>query len=166
MERDGAARLPVFRALDANHDLTLESWELSAAPAGLAALDRNCDGKLSAEECGVRPEFMRLDPILNALDTDHDGEISAAEIRDTERHLRVLDRNSDGDLEPEEIAPASVAVLVRMVLERVDGDRRTDESEPSSEAGRPFLNVLIAADVDGKGIVTISELTNEIYYRE
>ena len=64
-----------------------------------------------AEECGffiganskmppdiverARREFMRENPVLAALDTDHDGEISATEIANSSAALKKLDRNGD-----------------------------------------------------------------------
>lgn len=44
-------------------------------------------------------------PIIAALDLDHDGEISAAEIRRASESLRTLDRNKDGKLSPDELRP-------------------------------------------------------------
>jgi len=41
-------------------------------------------------------------PILAALDTDHDGELSTEELRNAPDALRTLDRNGDGELSREE----------------------------------------------------------------
>ncbi|MGD0868521.1 MAG: tetratricopeptide repeat protein [Bryobacteraceae bacterium] len=183
MERDAADRIAALKALDANQDLILSPWELDTAPAALATLDKNGDGKLSAEECGAhfgdeahlsaaflqraRKEFMRSQPILDALDANHDGEISAAEIRNAERELLVLDTNGDGQLEPHEMVPRHVAAAVRSVLAALDQnhDGSIDAKERSGKAGELFRDLLDAADVDGDGVVTLDELTNEIYYR-
>jgi len=48
---------------------------------------------------------MRFHPLLAALDADHDGEISAAEMQNAPAALKTLDRNHDGKLTPDEILP-------------------------------------------------------------
>jgi tetratricopeptide (TPR) repeat protein len=179
--RDIAIRTALFKALDANHDLTLSSLELMVAPAALAALDANGDGKLSAEECGARfgdqgqlsvallerarKDFMRADPILNALDIHHTGEIQAAQIRDAQRELLALDRDGDGQLEPQEIAPPQVTALARRIMAALDRNRdgRIDRGERALDSR--FDDLLFAADADGDGIVTLDDLVNEILYR-
>lgn len=63
-----------------------------------------------ATEVKVRPypdkapvhPYMRLLPVLNALDTDHDGIISAAEIATAAFVLTELDKHHDGKLSAEE----------------------------------------------------------------
>jgi hypothetical protein len=56
-----------------------------------------------------RAIFMAYSPVLAALDTDHDSEISAVEIQNAAAALRRLDLNGDGKLLPVEIAPDSEA---------------------------------------------------------
>jgi hypothetical protein len=63
----------------------------------------------------MQVEFMRSQPVLAALDVDHDGEISAAEIASAPAALRKLDISGDGILAPVEIAPESV---VKRILQR------------------------------------------------
>ena len=46
---------------------------------------------------------MRLDPILAALDTNSDGELSAAEVAAAPAALRKLDKNGDGQLTEDEV---------------------------------------------------------------
>lgn len=50
--------------------------------------------------------FQRLNPVLQALDTDGDGELSADEIKNASKTLMKLDKNGDGKLSGEEIRPA------------------------------------------------------------
>lgn len=116
----------VLTALDADQDLRLSAWEIFTAPAALRKLDLNRDGLLSAEECGfslgvspltlppdfvaaARLTFMRANPVLATLDTDHDGVISASEIMASPVCLKTLDRNGDGILTPGELMPDRVA---------------------------------------------------------
>jgi hypothetical protein len=99
----------VLGALDADRDNVISASEIANAPAALRTLDKNHDGKLTAEECGRRfgdtPFFMRVHPVLAALDSDHDGEISSREIKRAAKALRTLDRNGDGRLTIDELLP-------------------------------------------------------------
>ena len=51
--------------------------------------------------------FIRMDPVLAAIDTDGDGIISADEIRNSPKALRTLDKDGDGKLTREEVIPAA-----------------------------------------------------------
>lgn len=44
-------------------------------------------------------------PVIQALDTDRDGTVSAAELEKAASSLATLDRNGDGKLSPEELRP-------------------------------------------------------------
>jgi Ca2+-binding EF-hand superfamily protein len=68
--------------------------------------------QLSAAECGMPSPgpfsdagFMRFHPVLAALDADHDGVISVAEIANAPAALVTLDQNRDGLLTAEELLP-------------------------------------------------------------
>jgi len=112
-------RIRVLAVLDRDQDLIITPSEIRAAPGALWRLDMNHDRKLSAEECGFRmagassPQaveqaksaFMRENPVLAALDSNHDGEISAAEVENSPATLKKLDRNGDGSLEAWELLP-------------------------------------------------------------
>jgi EF hand len=102
----------VLGALDTDHDNVISAAEIAAAPKALRKLDKNHDGRLTAEECGARSgdargrlEFMRFHPVLAALDTDHDGEISAKEMKRAPKALATLDKNGDGKLTLDELLP-------------------------------------------------------------
>ena len=118
------ASLAVLRALDADRDLTLSPREIAGAPAVLRSLGTGPDGGLTAEACGLhidprslpspmlaqlRSRFMSFHPVLAALDSDHDGEISAWEIRHAAAALETLDRNHDGYLTADELIPFEMA---------------------------------------------------------
>jgi EF hand len=111
--------MPVLGALDTDQDNIISAAEIEDAPEALRRLDLDHDGKLSAEECGFKPEasfdpetlrwtrlaFMRFHPVLAALDANHDGVISAKEIRHAADSLRSLDANRDGVLTETELLP-------------------------------------------------------------
>jgi hypothetical protein len=117
--------MPVLRALDINHDFALSPREIANAPAALRKLDISHEGKVTAEQCGlrfdpnslsqamaaqIRRRFMSFHPVLAALDADHDGELSAGEIDDAAAALKTLDRNHDGYLTADELIPFKMAV--------------------------------------------------------
>jgi Ca2+-binding EF-hand superfamily protein len=51
--------------------------------------------------------FIRMDPVLAAVDTNGDGIISADEIRDSAAALRKLDKDGDGKVTRDEAMPAT-----------------------------------------------------------
>jgi Ca2+-binding EF-hand superfamily protein len=121
-------------AFDANSDGKLSRSELPERFQGLFTRgDTNGDGFLTPDEIrkmaaaqapppeSVRPggrgaegrpgegprgnmNFIRMDPILAAIDSNGDGILSADEIRDSAISLRKLDKDSDGTVTREEAA--------------------------------------------------------------
>jgi Ca2+-binding EF-hand superfamily protein len=106
-------------ALDVNTNGLLEATEIANASTALKSLDKNGDGKLSAEE--LMPQFpgstnqARLNPprggghpvspLMSALDTNSDGELDADEIANAGAALLKLDTNGDGQLTMDELRP-------------------------------------------------------------
>jgi hypothetical protein len=177
--------LHVLAALDADGDLTISAAEIANAPAALRQLDRNHDGKLSAEECGFLPPgdftgpprllaphrgaFMRDNPVLAALDTDHDGEISAAEIANSPAALMALDLDHDGNLSPYEVLPHPAASHAAGIIGRFDVSdsgvifiEGLPKDDPDIDSIR---RLLIAADRNRDGLVTRGELVIELASR-
>ena len=124
----GPPPLPLFMALDANHDGVIDSNEITNAAASLKTLDKNGDGQLTADE--YRPQFKGMqpppppdtsaskstgsadgppppppDPIVSALDANQDDVIDASEIANAPSALKALDKNGDGKLTPDELFP-------------------------------------------------------------
>lgn len=113
---------------DKNADGVLTKDELPERMQGLfARADANQDSKLTREELTKlatasapansgggpprgegRPGFggPPADPIFTALDTDHDGKVSAAEIAQAAASIAKLDKNQDGRITEDEVRPA------------------------------------------------------------
>lgn len=110
---------PLMIALDANRDGELDAAEIANASAALKTLDKNGDGKLSADELMPPPpggtnEFRGtpppghkhpVPPLMAALDTNGDGELDATEIANASAALLQLDVNGDGKLTRDELRP-------------------------------------------------------------
>jgi Ca2+-binding EF-hand superfamily protein len=170
--------LLVLGALDADQDNVISAAEIENAPEALWKLDRNHDGKLTAEECGlkadpsleglplgrVRLAFMRVHPVLAALDTNHDGEISESEIRNAAAALRTLDSNGDGKLEEREVLPDQAVLMASSIMLLLDknGDGRISHDERKGAVAARFRDVLERADRDGKGFLTEDDLVSAI----
>ncbi|MGA3202556.1 MAG: hypothetical protein ABSF12_08685 [Bryobacteraceae bacterium] len=168
----------VLAALDVDQDNIISAAEIENAPAALWKLDTNHDGKLTAEECGLKPPenldpmmlgrmrlaFMRVHPVLAALDTNQDGEISASEIRNAAAALRTLDRNGDGKLVEGELRPEGAALDASNIMLALDanGDGRISRDERKGPIAARFRNLLDRADRTSKGYVTEEELLEEI----
>ena len=186
------AHSPLLAALDTDRDGIISTEEMKAAPVTLKTLDMNQDGNLDPEECGhhaptvvqrtgqkaidskqavllekrARRNFSRLDRVFAALDANHDGEISAAEIRNATSVLGTLDRNHDGRLTLEEISVDPVARETASIFRLdTDFDNRISRAERSTRDGRPLANLLRAADRNRDGYVTWEELSAEIRSR-
>ena len=114
---------PIFAELDTNRDRVLTEDELVAA---FKILDKNKDGEITLEELrmpppeggrpprepktfkapqGPPPNRPPSPPLVTAMDTDHDGTISAEELANAPESLKKLDKNGDGQLSPEELRP-------------------------------------------------------------
>jgi len=140
-------------------------------------LDRNHDGKLTAEECGLKVDpslegiplgrarlaFMRVHPVLAALDTNHDGEISESEIRNAAAALRTLDSNGDGRLVEREVQPDRAALMASNIMLALDrnGDGRISPDERQGAIAARFRVLLNRADREAKGYVTEEDLVME-----
>jgi hypothetical protein len=120
---------PLIAALDGDRDGTLSGDEIAAAAEALSKLDTNSDGSLTRDELGPKPPVGKAGeppagpppagrerdnkrpapPAIAALDSDHDGTISAAEIKAAPESLKALDKNGDGLISPEELHPKGPA---------------------------------------------------------
>jgi Ca2+-binding EF-hand superfamily protein len=117
-------------AFDANGDGKLSKAELPGRFQGLFERgDTDKDGFLTPDEIrkmaavpaaptesggrgggrggGREMNFIRMDPILAAIDTNGDGTISAEELRNAPAAIRKLDKDGDGSVTREEATPAT-----------------------------------------------------------
>ncbi len=104
--------------------------------------------------------MQRPSVLWTALDADHDGTLSAAEIAAAPKALRTLDKNQDGNLTMDELRPAG-----RGGEGRGDGGGRGEGGERREGGeGAPVDNTeetvktLMAFDANGDGKLQKSEL--------
>ncbi len=95
--RDGEAKAPEKKPND---------WPFGKDKAAATGDAKGGAAKSSgdAPAKGERPPFPPS-PLIEALDTDHDGVISADEIAKAPESLAKLDKNNDGQLGPREYGP-------------------------------------------------------------
>lgn len=170
---------------DANHDgkITIDELPERLRPL-LSRSDANRDGVLTVEELKAHaarlnqsldpsftPEFirraglafMRFNPVLNALDTDHDGVISRAEMLTAPASLKTLDHNKDGLLDLRELLPDALENEVNLVFRLdTDFDGSIDQNELH---GQMFAELLSSADRNHDGVITREELRRELLLR-
>ena len=106
----------MFEKGDLNKDGVLSADEILALAKAQVALANNGpgegegrggrgDGEGRGGRGGPQGGMMRQDPILNALDQNHDGVISAEEIAGAAAALKTLDKNQDGQITQDEVRP-------------------------------------------------------------
>ena len=100
-------------------------------------------------------------PLIMALDTNHDGIISAEEIANAPAALKTLDKNGDGQLTRDEYMPPRPF--------GTNGVGRQDPPPPprddANQAGqgrphRPVPPIVAALDTNGDGIISADEIAN------
>ncbi len=118
----GRGRPPVdaiLKTLDTDGDGELSASELANASESLLKLDKKGVGRLSAEDLVPQPPGPTnrfgatpppgakrpVMPLLEALDTDGDGTLTAEEIAKAKDSLLQLDINGDGKLYRDELRP-------------------------------------------------------------
>ncbi len=94
----------------------------------------------------AQPGPPRQSPIIAAVDTDHDGTVSAGELSGAARALATLDKNHDGQLTEDEIRP------------QFGGGRGGGERRGPEDGGGDLLKTLMALDANSDGQLSKSEV--------
>ena len=100
----------------------------------------------AAALASAQPGMRRPDPIVEAIDTDHDRTISAAELGNAAASLALLDKDKDGRLSAGEIRPAS------------GGRLGFGRGGPAAGASDDQLKTLMALDANSDGQLSKSEV--------
>lgn len=93
---------------------------LTVLVAGVATLGVGCAchrpppddyarGMMDDSEMKPHHPLPMTSPLMHALDTNHDGIIDASEIANASTSLKMLDKNGDGQLTPDEVRPMHMA---------------------------------------------------------
>ena len=160
-------------SFDANKDGVLTPDELPERMRGIfLRADKNKDGKLTPDEIrqmaartgspNGRPTViagaMNPDPVVNALDTNHDGTISAAEMSAASTSLLVLDANHDGVIEAQEmrVRQQTPADRVAHVLDEFDTNK--DGKLSMEEVPDGMRSRFAASDKNSDGFLDSGEL--------
>lgn len=106
-----------------------------------------------------RPGMMRATPAFLALDADHDGTISAAELANAPTALKALDRNGDGKLTEDEVRPQFNGRGGRGGEGR---ERRDEPGETAAPSPDEMVKTLMAFDRNGDGQLTRDELPDRM----
>ena len=106
---------------------------------------------------------MRPSPLVVALDIDHDGSLSAAEIAGAPAALRTLDQNGDGTLAMDEVRPARPDAAPSANDDLVNTlfafDENKDGKLSKAEVPERMQGIFARADADQDGYLTRAELT-------
>ena len=176
-----------FTALDTNRDGVLDGDEIAAAPAVLARLDKNSDGRITSDEArpampegrgrggpeggrgrgrGEGEDNAAPDVVeetvktLMAFDANGDGKLSRSELPG--RFQGLFDRadgNQDGFLAPDEIRKMAAAQAPPPEPEGRGGRGRGDGPGGEMNFIR-FDPILAAVDTNGDGVISADEIKN------
>ena len=100
----------------------------------------------------------RPPPLIEALDTNHDGVIDAAEIANAPAALKTLDKNGDGKLTADELHPGPGGPDGAGRPPRPEG--ANGQGKPGGPGHRPVPPVITALDTNGDGELDATEIAN------
>ena len=99
--------------------------------------------------------------VLQALDTDHDGTLSAAEIAAAPVSLKALDRNGDGAITQDELSgrrPEGAPDSSALVTQLMSFDKAGKGYLVASDLPERMQGVFTRADADHDGKLTPAEI--------
>ena len=130
---------------------------LLIVPAVAAALNAQEPG--GARGPGAGFSFIRMHPVLSALDADEDGIISAQELKNAPKVLAKLDKNKDGQLTREELRPAFGGGRGFGGPGGPGGEgRRGGPDGPQAGGADEMVKTIMAFDKNGDGKISKDEL--------
>jgi Ca2+-binding EF-hand superfamily protein len=114
------------------------------------------------------PPMGPRDPMIQALDADKDGQISAEEIAGAANVLAALDADGDGQLTPEDLRSARPQDRLRQDSKRQRGPQQGakgprgmgPQGGPRGHMPPPPSPIVRALDVDRNGVISAEELAN------
>lgn len=163
-------------SFDKNGDGVLTPDELPERMSALFARgDTNKDGKLTPDEIrrmaartgspngraggpGSASGMMRLDPVLYALDTNHDGVISAVEIATARASLQTLDVDHNGAIEAAEMKVRQQTPAERVAHMLDEWDTNKDGKLSREEVPDGLKARFAESDTNGDGFLDSAEL--------
>jgi len=101
---------------------------------------------------------MKNDPLLVALDANHDGVISAEEIANAPRELLTLDVNRDGEITPDEMRPHQATPEERVDHMLDEWDTNKDGKISKAEAPDRMQAIFEQLDTNHDGFLDRDEL--------
>lgn len=119
---------PLTALLDKNEDGKLSAGEIKRAPKALLKLDENDDDAISADE--LKPEEPKKSRRQRRKEKDGEGQQPAPPKPPTSPLMEALDTNEDGELSKEEVANA-IKSLTKL---DEDGNGRLSEEESGLES--------------------------------
>ena len=111
--------------------------------------DRAGGGPQSFGGGANRPSMMQLNPVLAALDADHNKEISADELAAAPAALLKLDKDHDGKLSEEELSP-----------QMPERDGQGGQQRRRGPGFMRMIKALSALDADENGVIDEAEIKN------
>ena len=104
----------------------------------------------TTENAGPRRGGPRGNPVIRAIDTDKNHEVSAAELANAAIGIRALDTNNDGAVSSDELRPARPANAPERPAPPADAPARPRPTDP----------VMLALDANSDGSLNAAEIAN------
>ena len=96
-------------------------------------------------------QLMKLLPLMTALDSDGNGELSTTEIENASKAILKLDKNGDGVINAEELRPDPASLPPMMA-------RMGEEAQGGQMNGSMMIRMFEARDKDKDGKLSGSEI--------